>query len=558
MSVRETRTGAKIVALIASASLMLTACGGGDDTAEDGGSSNGGSGERAQGGTITYGADQEPTGFNGNTSKDNGTSVKNVITNLHYFAAKANPDLTLDFIGLEGEPTLVSEDPQVVEWKIKQEAVWSDDTPVTSADIEYFYENVINPANDVASRIGYDQITNFESVDDKTFRATFDPKYAEYEGLWGDGIPQAAFMQAQAGGWNTGLDTNPGPSAGPFLFTETSYLPGESLTLERNDAWWGEDKPTLDSIVFRFLPESTTQADALRNQEVDMIYPQPQLDLVEQVQQLEPDVTSDIKFAAQFEQLTFNLANPVLAELPVRRAIAYAVDRNAIVDRLMKPFSAEASRLDNRVFMTNQDDYEAHGEEYAEQDLAAAKAAMEGAGWALGADGVYAKGGQRAAFRLTTTTGNALREQQLELIRAQLAEVGMEATIDNCPSTCVFGERLPQGNFDVANFAWIGGTTPINGITQLYTSGSDSNYGKYNNPEWDALGREALSEFDEEIRIGLGNQLDSVLWDDMVVLPLYQKPNFLAVTSNAVGIEAHTTLEGPFYNSQLWGVKSVQ
>jgi peptide/nickel transport system substrate-binding protein len=556
--VRNPRTGAKIIALFASAALVLTACGGGGDANEGGGgNAGGGAGERAAGGTITYGADQEPTGFNGNTSKDNGTSVKNVNENLFYYAAKAKPDYTLDFVGLEGAPSVISEDPQVVEWKIKQAAAWSDGTPITTADIQYYYENIINPANDVASRVGYDQISKFEAVDDKTFRATFDPKLSEYEVLWAD-VPQAAFMKAQPGGWNTGLDSSPGPSAGPYLLLEGGYVPGESLTLVRNDQFWGEPKPTLDSIVFRFLPESTTQADALRNQEVDMIYPQPQLDLVEQVGQLEPDVISEIRFGSTFEHLTFNLANPVLAELPVRQAIAHAVDRNLIVERLMKPFSADASRLDNRVYLTNQAGYEAHGEEYAEQDLAAAKALMEGAGWVLGPDGIYAKGGQRAAFRLLTTAGNALREQQLELVRSQLAEAGMEATIDNCPSTCVFGERLPQGNFDIANFAWVGGTTPVSGVTQLYTTGSDSNYGGWSNPEWDALGVRALSEFDEAARIEMGNQLDTVLWDEMVVLPLYQKPNFLAVTSNAVGIEAHTTFEGPFYNSQAWGVKSVQ
>ena len=556
---RTTRTGARFLALIASVSLILTGCGGGDEADEGGGGPGGaGAGERAEGGTITYAADQEPTGFNNGTSKDNGTSVVNIVTNLFYYAVKANPEFELDFVGLEGPPSVISEDPQVIEWKIKQEAVWSDGTPVTTADIQYHHESRIDPANDVASRIGHDQITKFEAVDDKTFRATFEPKYSEYEALWGDGIFQAAFAKAQPGGWNTGLDTNPGPSAGPYLFEEGAYIPGESLTLVKNDKWWGEAKPTLDSIVYRFLPESTTQADALRNQEVDMIYPQPQLDLVDQVKQLEPDITSEINFGSSFEHLTFNLANPVLAELPVRQAIAHAVDRNVIVDRLMKPFSADASRLDNRVYLSNQEGYEAHGQEYAEQDLAAAKSAMEGAGWALGADGVYAKGGQRAAFRLTTTAGNALREQQLELVRAQLAEAGMEATIDNCPSTCVFGERLPEGNFDVANFAWVGTTTPINGITQLYTSASGSNFGKYTNPEWDALGVQALSELDEAARTKLGNQLDTILWDDMVTLPLYQKPTFLAVTSNAVGIKDNSTNEGPFWNSQEWGVKSVQ
>ena len=67
------------------------------------------------------------------------------------------------------------------------------------------------------------------------------------------------------------------PSAGWFKFE--NYTPGQSLTLVRNDKYYGP-KAHLDSVVFRFLPESTTQPAALQNNEVDLIYPQPQLDQV--------------------------------------------------------------------------------------------------------------------------------------------------------------------------------------------------------------------------------------------------------------------------------------
>lgn len=521
--------------------------------------------DRAPGGTLTYGADQEPTGFNGATSKDNGTSVKNVIENLFYFASKAKPDFSLVYVGLESEPKVVSQNPQVVEWKIKKAAVWDDGTPVTSTDLEYYYQQVEkkdpskvttdNPkgyVNDVASHTGYDQITKLEKVDDKTVRVTFDPAYSDYRGLFSEGIPQAKFMQAQPGGWDTGLDENPGPSAGPYKFKE--WKKGDSLTLVKNDKYWGDDKPTLDSIVFRFLPESTTQPDALRNNEVDMIYPQPQLDLVDQVKQLS-DVKSDIGFGPVFEHLTFNFQNEFLKDLAVRKAIAYGVDRNAIVDALMKPFSDKASRLDNRVLVANQKGYKANGAEFQKADPAKAEQTLKDAGYTKGADGIYAKNGKPISLRISTTSGNKTREQQGELIKAQLAKVGIDIKIDNSPSKVLFGTRLPGGDFDIANFAWVGGVFPLTGAKQIYETGSDSNYGKYSNPDFDALAKKAASELDEAKQLDLANQEDVAMWKDLPNLPLYQKPTFLGIRTKFVNIADNTTNEGPFWNSEVWGLK---
>jgi peptide/nickel transport system substrate-binding protein len=568
--VRALRRGAWIWSLLVVIALVLGACGGGDDGDGD----VAGSGdetrtteqdieERAAGGTLVYAADQEPTGFNGNTSKDNGTSVKNVIENLFFYAAKATPDFKLTYPGLEGEPKVVTEDPQVVEWKIKEEAVWDDGTPVTSDDIQNYYDQIEkkdpskvtedNPkgyVNDVASHVGYDQITKFEKVDAKTFRVTFDPVFSDYRGLWTD-VPQAKFMLAQPGGWDTGLDNNPGPSAGPYKFKE--WKKGESLTLEKNPKWWGETKATLDTIVFRFLPESTTQPDALRNNEVDFIYPQPQLDLVDQVEQL-TEVKSEIGFGPTFEHLTFNTKNEFLGDVNVRKAIAYAVDRDAIVNALMKPFSEKASRLDNRVLVANQEGYEANGKEFQKVDTAKAEDALEDSGFAKGPDGIYAKGGKKLSLRLSTTAGNQLREQQGELIKAQLAKVGIDIRIDNSPSTVLFSDRLPKGDFDIANFAWVGSVFPVTSAVGLYQTGADSNYGAYSSAEFDALAKEAVSELDEDKALDFADRMDKAMWKDLPNLPLYQKPTFIGVRSKFVNVKDNTTNEGPFWNAETWGL----
>lgn len=519
--------------------------------------------DRAPGGNLSYAADQEPTGFNTSTSKDNGTSVKNVVENLFFYANKATPTFGLTYPGLDSEPKILSTSPQMIEWKIKKEAAWDDGTPVTTTDLEYFWQqeekkdpakvtkdNPKGYANDIASHVGYDQITKLEKVDDKTLHVTFDPAYSDFRGLFTD-IPQAKFMQAQPGGWDTGLDANPGPSAGPYKFKE--WKKGESLTLVKNATWWGTPKPTLDSITFRFLPESTTQPDALRNNEVDFIYPQPQLDLVDQVGQL-TDVKSEIGFGPTFEHLTFNMKNEFLGDLAVRKAIAFAVDRNALVNALMKPFSPKAARLDNRVLVATQEGYVANGKEYQTADATKAEDTLKAAGYAKGADGIYAKNGKKISLRITTTSGNKTREDQGELIKSQLAKVGIEIKIDNSPSKVLFNQRLPKGDFDIANFAWVGSVFPLSGAAQIYVTGQDSNYGAYSNADYDKLAKQAAAELDAKKQLALADQEDKLMWKDIPNLPLYQKPTFIATRKKYVNIGDNTTNEGPFWNSNTWGL----
>src|SRR5215204_3061748 len=131
----------RLAALLVGLAMVAAACGGGGGD-EGGGSTEGGTAQIKDGGTLNYAADQEPTGFNNNTSKDNGTSVYNVVINVYPQPFHAQPDFTVkmdDAFLDSAEQT--SEDPQTIVYKIKQEAVWSDDTPITADDFIYFWKN---------------------------------------------------------------------------------------------------------------------------------------------------------------------------------------------------------------------------------------------------------------------------------------------------------------------------------------------------------------------------------------------------------------------------------
>jgi peptide/nickel transport system substrate-binding protein len=550
--VRRTRA----IALAAVLALAAAACGGEADEppAPRGAPTTAAPDDLQAGGTIVYGADQEPTGFNPNTSKDNGTAVQNVVANVWPSTFEALPDFTVHLNeDLLESAELAGTDPQTVVYRIRDEAVWSDGTPISADDFVYNWEhqNGSDPDVDVASVSGYDRIESVVGSDGgKTVTVTFAEPYSEWQSLFWNILP-AHYTEAQDGGWNTGLDAAPTISGGPYVIDD--YEPGADLTLLRNEAWWGEPA-RLDAIVFRFIPDSPAQGDALRNGEVDMIYPQPQLDLVQQLEELD-DVTSEVNFGLQFEHLTFNLENEFLAMPEVRRAIALGVDREQLVAATVGQFDDEASQLDNRMWLTNQPEYEAHGEDYASADVDGARALLEEAGFVEGDGGTYELDGRPLSLRISTTAGNALRESQEEVVQAQLAEVGIDIRIENAPSDVLFGEWGPEGNFDIINFAWVGSPFTISGNESVYRSGSANNWGHYANPEVDDLFATALTELDPEEAAALGNRIDEVLWEDLTNLPLYQKPTFIAYRTTFANIGDNSTSSGPFWNAETWGLR---
>lgn len=556
-------------------SLVAAACGSDDDT--DGGTATtGGQTTDAKvkdGGTIAYAAEQEPTGFNNLTSKDNLAELRHIMRHVWPYAYLAKPDFSVVPTALlDGEAEVTEQSPFTVEWKIAEAAVWSDGVPVTADDFEWVYlscNGKVDPGEptvkndetgadetglDCASTSGYDKITKFEKPDAKTVRATFDAAYVEYEGLFGDPMPPAHLGKPLADGWNTGFDPDPMVSAGPYKLTE--YVKGDHITLERNDKWWGP-KPHLDTLVFRQIPDPSTHPDALRNDEVQVIYPQPQTDLLDLVTQI-PNVEHELNFGPTWEHLDFNFKNELLAQLPVRQAIAYGLDRDRYVDTLMKPFSAEAQRLDSRVFMSNQPEYVAHGQEYAKRDVAKATAALEKAGFTKGADGIYAKGGKRLSFRIRVKSPNPLREQMEQLMQADLKEVGIEIKIANFGDPDTIGGVGSKGDFDLFIFAWVGTPFEVSGAQQIFDSASDSNFGKYSNPEVDATVKRAAAMLDEGDRADELNKADELMWEDLPNIPLFQKPvGLLAYSNKYANISDNTTTEGLFWNSSNWGLKSA-
>ena len=517
--------------------LLAVACGN-DDSATD---------EHTE---VVIGLEQELTNFNNLTAGDNLLAGHQIIRAVWPTCVRTRPDFSFEPYFCETLPTIINEDPLVVEYRLRDDANWSDGTPVSSDDMVFYFENCNDPEDDCANTSGFDSAT-LAVVNDKAVRLSWAPgqPFVEYIVLFSGPFPPAHLGRD----WSDGFRTDAGLGAGPYVVDE--YNPGSDLTLVANPTWFG-DGPQIEEVTFRFISDVGNLPLALENGEVDVTYPQPQVDLVKQVNGID-GVETSITFGPTWEHITFNTAT---VPPEVRRAIGLALDRELIVTALMRPFSASAQPLGNRVYMNGQAQYQDHTPaEFQQRDPDAARAVLEAAGWELDGD-VYAKDGQRLSLRIRTTGGNDRREQFQELVQSQLAEAGIRITIDNLPGGEVFGPVFgsendppgPPGDFDLVIFAWVGGPLPASSALQVFGTGSDSNPGAYQDDQVNDLLVEATFTLDPARQAELLNQADALMWESLPNMPVYQLPFFLAWNEDIQNIQDNPTQESFTWNLEDW------
>ena len=541
-----------LVAPVALLALGAAACGG---SSSNSGSSNSAKPNTTatvkQGGTLTFASEKVPEGFNINTSADVTFDTGLQMDPLAPWAFNNTPGLDVALnTDLLDSAELTNKTPETVVYKIKQNAVWSDGVPITADDFIYNWkhQNGSDPNDDAATTTGYEDIDNTVGSDNgKTVTVTYKNTFGDWKALFSTLLP-AHYME-KAGGWTKAIkEAPPAVSGGPYVVSQ--FVKGNSLTLVRNDKYYGK-RPALDQIVYRYITDSAAEPQALANNEVQMIYPQPQLDLIDQVKKIQ-GVKTETNLGLTFEHIDFNFKNSLLADIAVRKAIATGIDRQELLNATVKQFTDKAAVLNNRMFMPSQKGYQDNAGGISKGDIAGAQKLLDAAGYTKGPDGIYAKNGQPLKFRYTVTQGNKLRERTEEIFIAQMKKVGIAVDPVN---TTKLGSTLSSGDFDIIQFGWVGTPFPVSSNQSIYLSTGGQNYGKFVNADVDKLFPQAIREVDPQKANDTANQIDKILFDQMATLPLYQKPTFLAYYDRYANIVDNPTSQGPFYNVQDWGLK---
>ena len=571
-------TGKAVLVGITAAALAITGCSSTKSTSGGGGHT---------GGTLIWG---EATAFPENLmpliSAGNATSVANMEVRVLDGAYKTTPQTSFvaDNDQIDSATSTMVNGQQVVDFKINPKAVWADGVPITADD--YIYSAEAQKSTDptkggcaaLISEVGFDQIASSTAVSSKEVQFTFakGKPFVDWQSLFAvpSGIILSKHVMQPAGGpfdakaacdyitkgWPIAGGIPLGAQNGPWLIEASNInVSAKTLTLVHNPKYWGA-MPKLDKLVSAYVgSDSDTNVKALQNQEVNVIYPQPQLDLVANLQKLS-GVTTQISFGPAFEHIDFNTKDPLLKHKEIRQAIAYAIDRKALVDATVGKFSDKASVLGNRLILGNQTGYEDHSGDYATQNVAKAKSLLEGIGCTMGGDGIYTCFGKKLSFKVSTTLHNPLRDQTITTMAQQVSAAGIQLT-EAATKDLFAGPDKPTSlaaeGFQIALFAWVG-TPAISSNAPIYLSlaagGQGQNYSQGGTPEIDAAINAMSSAVDTATEIAQANAADKLLWDQMFTLPLYQKPTLIAFDSNVQGIADNSTSAGPLWNSETFSL----
>ena len=519
-------------ALIVAMLLVVAGCGGGGGGEQGGGGGGGGGG--SEGINLVVGYDQEPPLLNVYIS--DAAATADMVAGVLQKPYEIQPDLSIAPVLAEGEPQIVSEDPFTVEYRLKEGLTWSDGEPLTSADAKFSYEQIVNPDNQVSTRIGFEDIDEFQTPDERTVRIVFGEPY----GAWRDVvsgqlsyiIPEHVYADQD---FNTALNDEV-VGSGPFVFDE--YRRGESITLRKNENYWGE-APALDSVTFRFIPDSNSLIAALEAGEVSFIRPQPDIGLTDR---LEGISGAEVATAAgtQWEAIHFNLEE--VDNLQLRQAVAYGINRQQLVEEVLQ---GQVEPLQS-VLVPQQEEFYTPAWEGYTQDVERARGLVEEATAA----------GAEPTITFSTTSGVALRETLQEIVQQQLGEVGITIEIENTSAEEFFGNWTVEGRFQMGDWAWL--STPEPNLKEIF--GGDqfppdgSNYYRYNNEEVTRLLQQADATVDTQQRAELFKEAQTLMAEDVPIIPLFQRVETYGYAEGLQGPEVNPTLAGPFWNIGEWSL----
>jgi peptide/nickel transport system substrate-binding protein len=458
-------------------------------------------------------------------------------------------------------PTLAEGPPMTVTYKINPAAVWSDGTPMTSADFEYTRDQIVN-GKDIYDTTGYELIESIDTTDPATAVVTFSEPFAAWKDLFGGFYFVLPKHLLDGKNRNKVMKDGYAFSGGPWQLDggKAGWKKGKSITLVPNDAYWGI-KPTITEVIFQFIPESAAELQAVKSNQVDAAYPLPIDGAVDQVEET-PSLDHVVSFGNQFEALWINAAKFPLDSQAVRQSVAYATDREAIVEQILVPAINEGRVLESFIVPTFRTFYEPAFEQYVPNPEQVDQL-MAGDGWEKNGDGIWEKGGKPASFEVNTTSGNESRALTLQLWQSQLQEAGFDVTIKPLDADLFFGDRLPKGQFTVGLFASVG--TPDPGLCLLFCSGnipkkankfSGQNATRTDSESIDTPWEAVDVTLDEAARIADAKTGQAALAEYVASIPLFQTPTlFIWNTDKLGGRLEDNTVMGPFFTMNEWVLK---
>ena len=412
---------------------------------------------------------------------------------------------------------------EVVTINIAEKATFNDGTPIDWRAVEaaWTVNNGKNSDYTPASTDGWSQVESVTKGDnDKQAIITFSQPYYPYEALVGFLHPSAATPEVFNNGWKRNPHNEWG--CGPFVVDSVDEA---QITFKRNPKWWG-DVAKLESITFKQM-EAQAEFNAFKNGEIDAteLGQQGTGEMLSNFQGMDKVEIrrSDSKSIACLE---VNTTRDVLSDIEVRKALMQCINTETILGIVYQGVNWKEDRLSSLSILPWMDGYEDNlpqdvsANTTADAQIAAAKKTLEDAGYELGSDGYYAKGGKQVAFGFTTIGDSNVTKNRAAAIQKMAKDAGMNITIDNKPSSD-FSKTLVGGQWDVFLFGWSSSSATYNNGGQLFGSTSESNFTHAGSKELDAKFLAVTGIEDHAKQMKAFNEAEKEALKSYAFIPLY-------------------------------------
>lgn len=405
----------------------------------------------------------------------------------------------------------ISPDGLTYTFALQENVKWHDGKPFSSDDVKYTIEEVILPLH---GRGGTYKtiIDKIEAPDAKTvvikLKAPFGPLM---NALGYDFFILPKHLYAGTDVANNPYNSKP-IGTGPYKFTE--WKKGSHVTLDRYPDYFVKGLPYLDRLIVQIIPDAAGRVTALESGEIDYLsYQNLPSSAVPRLKSNAKLTTSADGFEslASITMMTLNIDSPVMKDVRVRRAIAYAIDKQVLVERadynIGKPATGPIA--------SSSWAYEPNVEKYAHNLQAAAKL-LDEAGYPL-------KDGRRFSFRLVADGGVEFNRKAGEILKEQLAQVGINLELQMVERNVALDRVYVKRDYDAFVHVFSTGADPAIDVSRLYVSSNVrpvnfTNGAGYKNPAVDAAFDEGQKAFNPEARSTAYKQAQKILTDDLPVI----------------------------------------
>lgn len=429
-----------------------------------------------------------------------------------------------------------------ITFHLRKNVRWHDGQPFTAEDVLFTYQKLRDPKVRTPFVSDFEDVESVVVIDPHTVRVRYRKVFAPSLASWGMGmLPKHVYQNAD-------LNAHPANRApvgtGPYRFKE--WKTDQYILLEANPDSF-EGRPYLDRYVYRIIPDASVQFLEMRNQSIDALTLTP-----DQFKAYGAIFEHHARYrypSFKYVYFGFNLKNELFKDVRIRQALAYALDRESMVNGIVLglgqpitgpfPVSSWAYNSDVKPMPF---------------DLNKARALFAECGWKPDASGKLMKDGKPFSFTLMTNQGNKVRELCAVVIQEQLKKVGIDVTIRIMEWSTFVHQYIDKKNFEAIVMGWQLGRDPDNYAMWHSSQQKEGQYNfcGYENPRVDQWLAEARRTFSLPERRALYHKIHAQLATDLPYIFLYCPDELLAVHKRLRGVDVAPA--GLGWNFRQWWV----